>query len=129
MVIKLKDIPNPIDPKYIMRGMPAPKVYRIKTERIFPFYAPWSTFSLTSEPKPNNYNLSAIGIDKIIFNAPATIVMWTDGTKTVVKLHDEEYNPEKAVLYAFWEKNLGVSKTYAHKMLDICIKQDKGDNK
>ena len=27
-------------------------------------------------------------IEKVIFNPPATIVMWSDGTKTVVKVHD-----------------------------------------
>ena len=38
--------------------------------------------------------------DKIIFNGPATICFFADGTKEVVKKMEYEYNdPEKAVLY------------------------------
>lgn len=33
-------------------------------------------------------------IEKVIFNDPATIVLWSDGTKTVVKTHDEPYSKE-----------------------------------
>lgn len=41
-------------------------------------------------------------IKKVIFNDPATIVMWKDGTKTVVKKHgDIEFNGEAAVMYAY----------------------------
>lgn len=41
-------------------------------------------------------------IKKVIFNDPATIVMWNDGTKTVVKKHgDVEFNGEAAVMYAY----------------------------
>lgn len=29
-------------------------------------------------------------VKKVIFNNPATIVMWTDGTKTVIKCHEED---------------------------------------
>jgi hypothetical protein len=41
-------------------------------------------------------------IKKVIFNDPATIVMWKDGTKTVVKKYgDVEFNGEAAVMYAY----------------------------
>ena len=33
-------------------------------------------------------------IEKVIFNEPATIVLWSDGTKTVVKTHEEPYSKE-----------------------------------
>lgn len=33
----------------------------------------------------NNYAEFATGIKKVIFNDPATIVIWVDGSKTVVK--------------------------------------------
>ena len=37
-------------------------------------------------------------IEDVIFNDPATIVFWKDGTKTVVKAQDEEeYDPEKGL--------------------------------
>lgn len=32
-----------------------------------------------------NYEEFATGIKKVIFNGPATIVIWVDGSKTVVK--------------------------------------------
>lgn len=47
-------------------------------------------------------------IKKVIFNPPATIVFWMDGTKTVVKAHgDDEYDPEKGMAMAFSKKFLG----------------------
>ena len=39
-------------------------------------------------------------IKDVIFNGPATIVKWSDGTKTVVKTQDgEEFDPEKGWLW------------------------------
>lgn len=47
-------------------------------------------------------------IEKIIFNPPATIVFWNDGTKTVVKTSpDEEFDEEKGLAMAISEKYLG----------------------
>lgn len=46
------------------------------------------------------------GIDHIIFNNPATIVYWTDGNKTVVKAHDEEFSEEHGLAMAFARKVL-----------------------
>lgn len=39
-------------------------------------------------------------IKNVIFNDPATIVFWGDGTKTVVKAWDEPYDPEKGLSMA-----------------------------
>ena len=48
------------------------------------------------------------GIKKVIFNNPATIVMWEDGTKTVVKVHEGDvYDPEKGLAMAISKKALG----------------------
>ena len=47
-------------------------------------------------------------IKKVIFNNPATIVFWEDGTKTVVKAtNDDLYDPEKGLAMAFAKKFLG----------------------
>lgn len=47
-------------------------------------------------------------IKNVIFNAPATIVMWGDGTKTVVKCQDGDfYDPEKGLAMAIAKKALG----------------------
>jgi hypothetical protein len=49
--------------------------------------------------------LSDIGnVKKIIFNDPATIILWEDGTKTVVKAHNEPFDPEKGVAMCFMKK-------------------------
>lgn len=57
------------------------------------------------KPTPNK-------IKKVIFNPPATIVFWMDGTKTVVKAHDEDYDPEKGMAMAFSKKFLGNNHEY-----------------
>lgn len=51
-------------------------------------------------------------IKKVIFNDPATIVFWNDGTKTVVKAHDEEFDPEKGLAMAISKKLLGNKGNY-----------------
>lgn len=56
-------------------------------------------------------NLPYFGIDNIkdvIFNDPATIVLWSDGTKTVVKCRDgETFDPEKGLALALAKKAMG----------------------
>lgn len=42
--------------------------------------------------------------DKVIYNPPATIVLWADGTKTVVKAHEEPYDAEKGFLLCLAKK-------------------------
>ena len=43
--------------------------------------------------------------DKLILNPPATIIIWNDGTKTVVKCADGDlYDPEKGVALCFMKK-------------------------
>jgi len=47
-------------------------------------------------------------IKNVIFNNPATIVFWADGTKTVVKCQkDEIYDPEKGIAMAISKKAMG----------------------
>ena len=46
-------------------------------------------------------------IKDVIVNHPATIVLWGDGTKTVVKCDNEEFDLEKAIAMAFARKALG----------------------
>ena len=51
-------------------------------------------------------------IKKVIFNDPATIVIWGDGTKTVVKRDCELYDPEKGLAMAIAKKALGNKGNY-----------------
>lgn len=51
-------------------------------------------------------------IKDVIFNDPATIVFWMDGTKTVVKAQDgEKFDPEKGLAMAISKKALGNNKS------------------
>lgn len=47
------------------------------------------------------------GVEKVIFNGPATIVLWADETKTVVKSHGEPDDREKALMACAIKKMLG----------------------
>lgn len=61
----------------------------------------------------NKQNNAIPGIKKVIFNKPATIVFWTDGTKTVVKAQGKErYDEEKGLAIAIAKKALGNEGNY-----------------
>ena len=52
-------------------------------------------------------------IEKVIFNDPATVVLWKDGTKTIVKCGNEDaYDPEKGLAMAIAKKALGNGGNY-----------------
>ena len=52
-------------------------------------------------------------IRNVIFNPPATIVFWTDGTKTVVKCDErDQFDPEKGITMAFFKKTHGNKGSY-----------------
>lgn len=54
-----------------------------------------------AQPRTRQSSGSPLAIEKVIFNPPATIVMWADGAKTVVKCcPDEAYDPEKGMAMA-----------------------------
>lgn len=51
--------------------------------------------------KKEETNVTAASIKNVIFNPPATIVFWTDGSKTVVKCNaKDEFDPEKGMAMA-----------------------------
>ena len=57
-------------------------------------------FEVVSEP--------TVDIKKVIFNDPATIVFWADGTKTVVKCADFDiFDPEKGLAMAICKRVYG----------------------
>lgn len=52
---------------------------------------------------------------KIIFNGPATIVFWDDGTKTVVKCTEREtFDYEKGVALCYMKRLLGNNNSFKH---------------
>lgn len=76
--------------------------------------------SLTVEATLAPYNLvESFGptplIKDVIFNPPATIVFWDDGSKTVVRAQgDDVYDPEKGLAMAISKKTLGNKYDYYH---------------
>ena len=54
-------------------------------------------------------------IRKVIFSDPATIVLWEDGTKTVVKIQKgDRYDPEKGLAMACMRKMLSKKDYHEH---------------
>ena len=69
------------------------------------------------------------GIKKVIFNNPATIVLWDDGTKTVVKLTYnidvyDSFDPEKGLAMAIAKKVFGNKGNYYNEFKKWLPKED-----
>ena len=77
------------------------------------------------------YGLS-LSIKDVIFNPPATIVFWMDGTKTVVKDQGEVfYDPEKGMAMAVAKKAFGNQGNYYNqfkKYIDIWEKKQEDES-
>lgn len=48
-------------------------------------------------------------VKEVIYNDPAVVVYWKDGTKTVATAQNEDYDPEKGLAICFAKKALGNS--------------------
>ena len=55
-------------------------------------------------------------IKDVMFNGTATIVFWADGTKTVVKAENEDFDPEKGLAMAIVKKVFGNKGSYFNKI-------------
>lgn len=79
----------------------------------------------------STYGISSLRIPKIknvIFNDPATIVFWEDGTKTVVKCQDgDEFDPEKGLAMAIVKKAYGNKGNYCNKLKKWLPKEEPVD--
>ena len=78
------------------------------------------------------HNRMSLTIKDVIFNPPATIVLWMDGTKTVVKDQGEVfYDPEKGMAMAVAKKAFGNQGNYYNqfaKYLDIYEKKQEDES-
>lgn len=100
---------------------------------IGPFYADSTTEievrGILRDPdwRPNNFHFEPVWrkgdyskmpkIKDVIFNDPATIVFWADGTKTVVKCQDDYiFDPEKGLAMAITKKALGNKGNYCNEL-------------
>lgn len=63
-------------------------------------------------------------IKRVIFNNPATIVFWDDGTKTVVKAKGENFDEEKGLAMAIAKRALGNTGRYYNVFKKFVPKDD-----
>lgn len=72
----------------------------------------------------NRYSMPSI--KNVIFNDPATIVFWNDGTKTIVKAQDGDvFDPEKGLAMAISKKALGNKGNYCETFKKWLPEEDK----
>lgn len=65
-------------------------------------------------------------IKNVIFNPPATIVLWADNTKTVVRCHkDDTYNPEYGFMMCCTKKLFGNTSKYRDIVQKWCWDNEK----
>lgn len=81
----------------------------------------------TEQTKKNDIvrlGMCNVSIRKVIFNNPATIVLWSDGTKTVVKCgSDDIFDKEKGLAMAIVKKMAGNDSRF-HKVFKQWCKPD-----
>ncbi len=67
-------------------------------------------------------------IQKVIFNDPATIVIWKDGSKTVTKCCEHDiYDPEKGLAMCFAKRLLGNKGNYYNVFAKWLPKEEEND--
>lgn len=78
------------------------------------YYAKLANDWRKNNPRKEYYKMFKIDkVKKVIFNPPATIVYWFDGTKTVVKAQDGEiFDKEKGFAMACAKKFFGNKGNY-----------------
>lgn len=62
--------------------------------------------------RKDSINEGKLQIKDVIFNPPATIVFWSDDSKTVVKAENEMYDPEKGLAMAIAKRAMGNQGNY-----------------
>ena len=61
--------------------------------------------------------LHNLEVKRIIFNPPATVIIWKNDTKTVVKCaEDDEFNPEVGVAMCYMKKIYGSRHAFSKKV-------------
>ena len=91
---------------YLSTELCRPKYY-LSTELCKP-----NTVACIKEEKTMNCDVRS-SIKDVIFNYPATIILWKDGTKTIVKARKgETYDPEKGFAMAVCKKMFGNEGNY-----------------
>lgn len=119
--VKEKEKMNINDIKVTIAGRPAVVDHWEINDHCSPYEMPTIRLQATMTRSNMPYNEYASkkkeaskpkGIKNVIFNPPATIVFWEDGTKTVVKAENEAFDPEKGLAMAITKKVLGNKGNY-----------------
>lgn len=77
----------------------------------------------------NNAILCNLEIKKVLYKNPATIIYWSDGSKTVVKCQREDaYDPEKGLAMAILKKMNGNTGRYYNEFKKWLPKEGENDN-
>ena len=67
------------------------------------------------------FRLKTYDIKRVIFSNPATIIIWKDGTKTIVKCHEgDTYDALKGVALCYMKKVCG---SKFHKIMKESLKE------
>ena len=103
---------------YDSESIDEPLLYRIELVYKKPiFHHIYTNNNLFFSPSEIN-NIPEV--KKVIFNDPATIVYWKDGTKTVVKCQNgDDFDPEKGFAMAFLKKCWGNKGNFNDKLIKI----------
>lgn len=73
----------------------------------------WFVESNLIRAQKRNESVNLFAIKNVYFNDPVTVVMWKDGSKTIVRCgENEEYDPEKGLAMAISKKALGNKGNY-----------------
>ena len=103
-VVKVAD-DETVDPEKGL-AMAIAKKYFGNHGNYYDIFKKWLTKDKTVDNKIPEYKRN-LHIKNVIFNDPATIVFWNDGTKTVVKVQNEKFDPEKGLAMAIAKKYFG----------------------
>lgn len=82
----------------------------------------WNNFYVPQEHPNHAYSPDNLpNISRVIFNNPATIVYWTDGTKTVVKCQPgDTFSAETGLMAAMLKRFMGNDNSY-NKVINRCL--------
>lgn len=89
----------------------------------------FTTSAIPSADLILNSKLYNLEIKKVLYKNPATIVYWTDGSKTVVKCQEnDKYDPEKGLVMAILKKIYGNTGCYYKLFKKWLPKEEENDN-
>lgn len=111
-IAKIKESQKKMDDTYV--SIDFAEIYRAERDRLMEkmFRQCFIPVGRIKEETTMNCDIRS-NIKDVIFSYPATIILWKDGTKTIVKAgKDEKYDPEKGFAMAICKKVFGNGGNY-----------------